>query len=228
MKPKAKKILKIVLNVCVYVFFALILLLVILIVSSGGKGYTSLFGTAFVAVESDSMAGSEKDSFQRGALLKIDILSEMEKYELKEGDIISFYETVNGRRIINSHRIVDVWNKGASTVFITKGDKEGAPVDSHSRRFEDVIGKVTACTDGLGNVFLFIRTGTGFVVCILLPCLLLVSYCVYDLVHTVRMQKNAEKESDKEKLKEELLKELRAEGKIPFEIGMENENKVEK
>ena len=228
MKPKTKKILKIVLNVCVYVLFALILLLVILIVASSGKGYTSLFGTAFVAVESDSMDGNEKDSFQKGALLKIDILSEEEKNELKEGDIISFYETVNGRRIINSHRIVEVWNKDESTVFITKGDKEGAPVDSRSRRSEDVIGKVVGHTDGLGNVFLFMRTSTGFVVCILLPCLLLVSYCIYDLVHAVRVQKKVEKQSEKEKLKEELLQELRAEGKIPFESETADGTKEEK
>ncbi len=228
MKPKTKKILKILLNVFVYVLFALILLLVILIVSSSGKGYTSLFGTAYVAVESDSMDGSKEDSFQKGALLKIDILSEEEKSELKEGDVISFYETVNGRRIINSHRIVEVWSSGASTVFITKGDKEGAPVDSRSRRSEDVIGKVAGHTNGLGNVFLFMRTSTGFVVCILLPCLLLVSYCIYDLVHAARAQKKTEKELDKEKLKEELLKELRAEGKIPLESETTDGTKEEK
>lgn len=223
MKPKTKKILKIVLNVFVYALFVLILLLTILIISSRGKGYTPLFGKAFVAVESDSMDGTEKDSFSQGALLKIDILSDEEKSELKEGDIISFYETVNGKRIINSHRIVEVWSKGASTVFITKGDKEGAPVDGRSRNIEDVIGKVVGHTNGLGKLFLFMRTGTGFVVCIILPCLLLVGYCIYDLVHTILEQKKAEKESNKERLKEELLKELREEGKIPSET--QNETK---
>ncbi|MDE6411840.1 MAG: signal peptidase I [Clostridia bacterium] len=217
MKPKTKKILKIVLNVIVYALFVLILLLTILIISSKGKGYTPLFGRAFVAVESDSMDGTEKDSFQKGALLKIDILSGEEKSELKVGDIISFYETVNGRRIINSHRIKEVWRKGESVVFITKGDKEGAPVDSRSRNTDDVIGKVVKSTNGLGNLFLFMRTGTGFAVCIVLPCLLLLSYCIYDFVHAVLEQKKAQKESSKERLKEELLKELREEGRIPSE-----------
>ncbi len=215
MKAKTKKIFKIVLNVVVCVLFGLVLLLTVLIVSSGGKGYTSLFGTAFVTVESDSMDGDRKDSFKEGALLKIEILSYEEKLELVEGDIISFYDNVSGHRFVNSHRIVEVWGEGNGTVFITQGDKADAPVDETPRRIEEVIGRVSGHTNGIGKVFQFIRTTTGFVVCIILPCLVLLGYCIYDVVRIVFEQKKAEKSKDKERLKEELLEELRAEGKIP-------------
>ncbi len=215
MKAKTKKIFKIVLNVVVCVLFGLVLLLTVLIVSSGGKGYTSLFGTAFVTVESDSMDGDRKDSFKEGALLKIEILSYEEKLELVEGDIISFYDNVSGHRFVNSHRIVEVWGEGNGTVFITQGDKADAPVDETPRRIEEVIGRVSGHTNGIGKVFQFIRTTTGFVVCIILPCLVLLGYCIYDVVRIVLEQKKAEKSKDKERLKEELLEELRAEGKIP-------------
>lgn len=217
MEGKTKKILKIVLNVIVYVLFALILLLTVLIVSSNGKGYTSLFGTAFVTVESDSMDGDREDSFKEGALLKLEILSYEEKLELKEGDIISFYDNVSGHQFVNSHRIVEVRGEANGTSFVTQGDKEGAPVDGTPRRIEEVIGKVVGHTNGIGKVFQFIRTTAGFVVCIVLPCLLLVVYCVYDLVRIIREQKKADKEKNKEQLKQELLQELRAEGKIPSE-----------
>lgn len=217
MEGKTKKILKIVLNVIVYVLFALILLLTVLIVSSNGKGYTSLFGTAFVTVESDSMDGDREDSFKEGALLKLEILSYEEKLELKEGDIISFYDNVSGHQFVNSHRIIEVRGEANGTSFVTQGDKAGAPVDSTPRRVEEVIGKVVGHTNGIGKVFQFIRTTAGFVVCIVLPCLLLVAYCVYDLVRIIREQKRADKEKNKEQLKQELLQELRAEGKIPSE-----------
>ena len=218
MKPKTKKILKIVLNIAVYALFALILLLTLLIVASGKKGYTSIFGTAYVAVESDSMDGGREDSFQKGALLKLKVLSDEEKLQLKVGDIISFYDTIGGKRVINSHRIVEVWGEESAIVFVTQGDKIGSP-DATRRTLDDVIGRVKSHSNGLGKVFLFIRSGTGFAVCIILPCLLLIGYCIYDLVRAIREQK---KES-KEQLKEELLKELRAEGKLPSEAKIEQE-----
>ena len=215
LQPKTKKILKIVLNVVVYVIFALVLLLTVLVIASGKKGYTSMFGTAFVAVETDSMDGNRDDSFKKGALLKVKVLKDEEKLALKEGDIISFYDLIDGKRVINSHRIVEVWGEGEVTVFRTQGDKEGAPVDSTSRTLDDVIGKVKSHSNGTGKFFLFLRSTAGFVVCVILPCLLLVGYCVYDFVKAILEQKKKEKTDDKERLKQELLEELRAEGKIP-------------
>lgn len=217
MEGKTKKILKIVLNVIVYVIFALVLLLTVLIVSSNGKGYTSLFGTAFVTVESDSMDGDREDSFKEGALLKLDLLSYEEKLELREGDIIAFYDNVSGHQFVNSHRIVEIRGEANGTTFVTQGDKEGAPVDGMPRRVEEVIGKVVGHTNGIGKVFQFIRTTAGFVVCIVLPCLLLLAYCVYDLVRIILEQRKTEKEKEKERIKQELLQELRADGKIPSE-----------
>ncbi len=216
MNPQTKKIWKIVLNVIVYLLFALILFVTVMIVKSGGKGYTSLFGTAFVAVKSDSMDGDREDSFSKGALLKVKILSEEEKLALQTGDVISFYDNLDGKIVINSHRIVEVWGNGYQTVFYTQGDKTGIP-DAPKRTLDEVIGKVVGHSDGIGNFFLFLHTPAGFGVCVVLPCLLLLGYCAFDLVLIIREQKNREKKSDKELMKEELLKELRAEGKIPVD-----------
>lgn len=214
MESKTKKRLKIALNVIVYVLFALIFLLMILIVTSGGKGYTNIFGTAFVAVETDSMNGDRDDSFKPGALLKVKILSDEEKYELQVGDIISFYDIIDGRRAINSHRIIEVWGEGYNRVYTTQGDNVGLP-DANSRTPDEIIGKVKGHTNGIGKIFLFIRTPAGFGVCVILPCLLLLGYCIFDLVKAVIEQKKQTKAESKELLKEQLLEELRAEGKLP-------------
>lgn len=213
MKPKTKKIWKIVLNAVVYIIFALILFLTVMIVKSGGKGYTSIFGTAFVAVKTDSMDGDREDSFAAGALLKVKVLSDEDKTTLQVGDVISFYDTVDGKVSVNSHRIVEVWGEGYQTVFYTQGDKTGIP-DAPKRTLDEVIGKVVGHANGIGNFFLFLHTPAGFGVCVILPCLLLLGYCVFDLVLAVREQKRREKKTDKELMKEELLKELLAEGKI--------------
>lgn len=71
----------------------------------------------------------------------------------------------------------------------------------------------------LGSVALFFQSSTGFLVCVVLPALLLVAYCVYDVVKNVR-ERNREKlaasvESEKERMRAEILAEL--EKKVPEE-----------
>jgi len=223
---KSKKVLNIVLNVVVYVIFAFVLFLTILVIASGGKGYTSVFGTAFVAVKSDSMDGDHPDSFEKGALLKVKILSDEEKKNLKEGEIITFYDydIASGQRVLNSHRIVAVENHFDGQIsYRTQGDnKEVCPApDAALRTPDDIIGKVTGKANGIGKVFLWMNTSAGFFVCIVTPSLLVLAYCVYYLVRVIREEKKKKGKAldseERERLKQELLEELRAEGKLPAE-----------
>lgn len=226
MTQKTKKALNITVNVIVSIIVLFVLILTINIIASGKKGYTNLFGYAHVAVRSDSMDGDQPDSFKKGDLLKVKILSESEKQELKEGDIITFYQpvsqsvpgakyvSIDGKpHIINSHRIVEVRNDR----IYTRGDKEGAAQDPGNRQYSDIIGKVVSHTDGLGNVTLWFQSQTGFFVCVVLPSLLVVVYCIYNLVKVI-LERNKETAADKEEqLKQQLLEQLRAEGKLAAE-----------
>ena len=226
MKQKTKKALNITVNVIVSIIVVLVLILTINIIVSGKKGYTSVFGYAHVAVRSDSMDGDKPDSFQKGDLLKVKILSDKEKQELKVGDIITFYYpvsksvpgaqyvTIDGKpHIINSHRI----EKVEGDRIFTRGDKEGAPLDLGNRQYSDIIGKVVSHTDGIGNVTLWFQSQTGFFVCVVLPSLLIVVYCIYNLVKAV-LERNKETAADKEELlKQQLLAQLRAEGMLAAE-----------
>ena len=218
LSDKTKKVWNVILNVIAYASFALVLVLAVSIIVSGRKGYSSFFGTAFVAVESDSMDGDEKDSFSKGTLLKIKILSDEEKKNLKEGDVITFYDdnVIPGRRVLNSHRIVTVSDNFGEITFITKGDNNEV-ADSAFRSLGDIVGKVTGRTKGLGNVVVFLHSSTGFFLCVVTPSLLLLAYCIWYLIRVVREERKQKRGDDRDRLKRELLKELRAEGKLPPE-----------
>lgn len=218
LSDKTKKVWNVVLNVFAYAIFAFVLVLAVSIIVSGKKGYVNLFGTALVAVESDSMDGEEQDSFAKGTLLKIKILSDEEKKSLQAGDVITFYDEniVPGRRVLNSHRIVSKSENFGEVTFITKGDNNEL-ADGGFRSLGDVVGKVTGRTNGLGNVVIFLHSSAGFFLCVVTPSLLLLAYCVWYLVRVVREERKRKNGDDRDKLKQELLEELRAEGKLPAE-----------
>ena len=218
-----KKTANRIVNVIVIVIFAIVLLITIGIFTSRGKGYTNLFGTAMVAVRSDSMEGEKEDSFNEGDLLFIRILkSDEEKKSLKEGDIISFYDS-NKDGQINTHRIIKDYYADGVEGYLTKGDKapEGT-TDGLNITASMIVGVYEGHRVGwLGSVALFFQSSTGFLVCVVLPALLLVAYCVYDVVKNVR-ERNREKlaasvESEKERMRAEILAELEKKEETPEE-----------
>ena len=213
-KNMQKKTVNRIVNVIVIVIFAIVLLITIGIFTSRGKGYTNLFGTAMVAVRSDSMEGDKEDSFNKGDLLFIRILkSDEEKKSLKEGDIITFYDSnMDGQ--INTHRIIKDYYADGIEGYLTRGDKapEGT-TDGQNITAKMIVGVYEGRRVGwLGSVALFFQSSTGFLVCVVLPALLLVAYCVYDVLKNVR-ERNREKlaasvESEKERMRAEILAEL--------------------
>lgn len=215
MTQKSRKALNITVNVIVSIIVIFVLILTVNIIVSGNKGYTKLFGNAYVAVKSDSMDGDKPDSFKKGDMLKVKVLSEKEKEALVEGDVIMFYDTVQGVKIINTHRIVEKGTRASGEVYFrTQGDNPKYGMDGLPRTYEDIIGKVVSHTDKIGYVSLWLNSSTGFFVCVVLPSLLIVVYCVFNLVKAI-VERNKEDAASKEaKMKEELLAQLRAEGML--------------
>ena len=120
-----KKVINIVVNVIVAIILVFVFILTLNIILSGDKGYTSIFGTAYVSVESNSMKGDKADNFQKGDLLKIKILDEEEKKNLQPGDVITFWDNtiVDNQLVLNSHRIIKVEKQSDGSVrYETKGD----------------------------------------------------------------------------------------------------------
>lgn len=211
-----KKVINIVVNVIVAIILVFVFILTLNIILSGDKGYTSIFGTAYVSVESNSMKGDKADNFQKGDLLKIKILDEEEKKNLQPGDVITFWDNtiVDNQLVLNSHRIIKVEKQSDGSVrYETKGDNN---LDADKMLIPDVtiVGIYEGKIGGLGNVVSLFHSSTGFFVCIVLPAFLIVAYFAFNLVMVLRERNKVSDETKKERLRQELLEELRAEGKL--------------
>ena len=183
-----KKVINIVVNVIVAIILVFVFILTLNIILSGDKGYTSIFGTAYVSVESNSMKGDKADNFQKGDLLKIKILDEEEKKNLQPGDVITFCDNsiVYFHLVLNSHRIIKVEKQSDGSVrYETKGDNN---LDADKMLIPDVtiVGIYEGKIGGLGNVVSWFHSSTGFFVCIVLPAFLIVAYFAFNLVMVLR------------------------------------------
>ena len=230
---KTKKILGAILNVIITLVLIFVAFITLNIIFSRDRGYTPIFGSAFVSVQSDSMEGEKpiwaegkQDGFYAGDLIKIKIIGDSEKAALKTGDIITFYQTIEGERRLNTHRIVSSYSVGGNTYFITKGDNNPL-ADAAAVSANSVIGRYDGVKiAGLGKTADFFRTSTGFLVCVVIPSFIIVAYFTVNLVLTVKKSKDetalAVKERDKEEIKRELLKELVDSGVISAEDAEKN------
>ena len=238
MQAKTKKILNIVLNVLVCVILALALIVTINTVINAKKGYTPFFGKAAMAVQSPSMDGG--GSFAKGDIIFVQIYkSAEEKEDLRVGDVVTFWTEIEHKRALNSHRIVRYvyktggngteYQEGNIEGYFTKGDNNSG-VDDDMLYPTDIVGKYTGKKIAkLGYVGIFFNSPTGFLICVVVPSLLVVAYCVYLVVKAVKGQKagvTAEDVSEvlendelreavlakeKERLRAELLEEMKRE-----------------
>lgn len=242
-KQKTKKILNIVVNVVVGVILVFALLITIINISSKQKGYTSVFGTAHMVVQSGSMDPDnlkrpdeyqgfmdegKMPGFKKGDLVRVKVLKDEDKKNLEEGDVISFLQDINGDNVmeVNSHRI---WKKAeeenGSVTYWTRGD---ASVDGDYQVINTftaeganwyLIGQVTGKSGGFGHIINFFNSSTGFLVCIVIPSFLIVIYFAFNLTREILKYKKAGAAENKAKYEEELIAKLRAQGvQIPADI----------
>lgn len=186
------------------------------------KGWTnnnkvpSVFGYSPMIVLTDSMAGSNNDSFNGGDLI---FIKTVEAEEVKKGDVISFFDPTGNGSTITSHRVVDVINENGKISFKTKGDNNNTedklPVPS-----ENLVGAYTGFRiAGAGNIAMFMQTPWGLIICVIVPIILLIAW---DAVR--RAMYNKKRQKDEAALLAE-LEELRAEkaNKENFESKYNNE-----
>ena len=232
MTAKTKKILNIVLDVVIAIVLVFAAFLAIVSIRSKAKGYnqyTEIFGTAYVAVASSSMEcdgipdyvpEGKPDGFNKGDLIKIKLIDAEQAKQLEVGDIISFETTriIEGKRVLNTHRIVEIRtdSEGNVTQFVTKGDNPVSNPDNDKDpvSIANVVGVYQGKASGIGHVFLFMGTSAGFFVCIVLPTLIIVAYCVVNLILVIKKEKKvqtAEAELEKDAERERIRAELRAE-----------------
>ena len=138
--------------VCTYVSF----------VSTSGSGVPSILGIRPFSIQTESMY----PTFLPGDLI-IDTAVD-DTSELEVGDIITYWTIINGERVLNTHRISAIYDGGGYLIFATQGDNNQS-ADALTVHESEVVGKDKFRIQGLGKVFDYLQTSTGFLIVVVVP-----------------------------------------------------------
>lgn len=212
MNQKVKKVVKIVVNVLLWIFLVLALLTTIVAFSAqaSNAGYPKFGDTCFLTVSSESMDGP--DGFKKGDLIICRVLGEEEKKELEVGDVVTYFTDLVGDgidgKVLNTHRIIEKRvSEGGVITYVTQGDnREVSFVPDSPIGLDDIEAIWTGKRiGGVGSALNFLRSSTGFLVCIVLP---LAAFFIYELVIMIitinKIRNKGKKQITKED--EELIK----------------------
>ena len=211
---KARNLIR---NIVVWLFVAIaVLMMVFTIISVATFDRTdrSLFGMKAFIVLSDSMS---KTDFSAGDLV---FVKEVDPATLAEGDIISYISqnTANyGETVTHKIRRVTTDAKG-NPGFVTYGTTTDTD-DETIVTYPFVIGKYKGHIPKIGRFFQFLKTTPGYIVCILIPFLVLILFegaqCIR-LFRKYKAEQQAALNAEREKLEADkaetarMLEELRA------------------
>ena len=174
-----KKILNTVINVimvlaiivaavCTYVSY----------VSTSGNGVPSILGIRVFSIQTESMYPTlEPGDLIFGKGVK-------DSSELEVDDIITYWTVINGERVLNTHRIVGIYDGGNHLIFETQGDNNTSadPLTVHE---SEVVAQYNGKKiDGLGKVFDYLQTSTGFLLVVVLPVAI---FFLYHLIQFFRV-----------------------------------------
>lgn len=225
MTAKAKKTVKIVVDILLWIFLIFSLLMTILAFTAqdSNGGYPKLGGKCLLTVLTDSMEPTEGQpeewkSFYAGDLIIGEVLDGDAKQQLAKDDVITFYADLDGdgAKELNTHRILIVLKdeEGRITGFRTRGDHE-ENMDPYTVKITDVEAKWNGKRfGGLGAALGFLQSSTGFLVCIVIPLALFFLYELYVMIMTIKKIKNKGKkvisEADEEVIKQRAIEEYLA------------------
>lgn len=183
-------------------------------VNTFNRNDRNFMGMRFYVVLSDSMA---KTDFDAGDLV---VVREVDPATLEPGDIIS-YQSQNaenyGATVTHKIRTKTVDSNG-NPGFITYGTTTGVD-DETVVTYPFILGKYQMALPKVGTFFQFLKTPQGYIVCILIPFLMLIIYqglnCVkiFKLYKAEQMEElQAEKDAleAQRKQSEEMLQQLQA------------------
>ena len=166
------KALKVIRSVIVWLIVALaaaMMIFTVVSVSTFDRADRNLFGYKAFIVLSDSMS---KTDFSAGDLV---LVKEVDPSTLKEGDIIAYtsQNTSNyGETVTHKIRKLTTDANGEPG-FITYGTTTDTD-DETVVTYPYVLGKYSSHIPKVGSFFQFLKTTPGYIVCILVPFLLLI------------------------------------------------------
>ncbi len=204
------KTLDLIKNILTWIVVAIAVLMMIFTIISAttlDRNNRSLFGFKMYKILSDSMKATD---FAAGDLI---FVKEVDPATLKEGDIISYTSTnTDNFGEVITHKIRRLTTDGnGNPGFVTYGTTTNED-DPKVVTYPYVLGKYCGKLPKLGYFFEFLQTTPGYIVCILIPFVLLILSQGVNSVRLFRKYKaeqNAALEEEKAKLaseKEEMQK----------------------
>lgn len=170
-------------------------------VSTFDRTDRSLFGYKAFIVLSDSMS---KTDFSAGDLA---LVKEVDPATLKEGDIIAYISqnTENfGETVTHKIRKLTTDAEG-NPGFVTYGTTTDTD-DETVVTYEYVIGEYQTHIPQVGKFFQFLKTTPGYIVCILMPFLILIMLegirCI-SLFKKYKAEQQAELQAERDKIEQE-------------------------
>lgn len=113
--------------------------------------------------------------------------------DVKEGDIICFYDPAGNGTTTVTHRVTKVTTDDSGALaWETKGDANNTE-DSALVPAKNLVGIYQTHFSGLGNVAMFIQTTQGLIICVICPIILLVAY---DVIRRRIYEKSKQKDTD--------------------------------
>lgn len=197
-----KNVLSIIKNVFVWLIVAItvvIMIFTIVSVTTFDKNDRNLFGFKFFVVQTDSMAATD---FDAGDVI---ISKNVNPYSLVEGDIITFISqdpSNYGETVTHKIREVKKAEDG-SPAFVTYGTTTNTNDETLATI---VVGKYIGKIPNLGAFFLFLKTTPGYILCVLIPFLILILFqginCIV-LFRKYKKEQNDQIAAEREQLERE-------------------------
>ena len=214
MNTTAKKILNIALKVVTWLlvaFTVFMMIFTIVTVTTVDRNDRSIFGVKFYIVQTDSMSLSENNKdmdvhFNAGDIVIIKNVED--NRALQAGDIIAFMSTNSvsyGETVTHMIREVKKTDAGKVLGYVTYGTNTGTD-DEALVEPEYVLGVYSGKLPVVGNFFAFVKSTPGYIVCILVPFLLLILYNGVNVIRLFRKYKREQMEAmqaEKDKLEAE-------------------------
>lgn len=223
-----KKALNIIKNILVWLILLGsigMMIFTIFSVNTFDQNNRSVFGYKFFIVQSDSMSATD---FSAGDIV---FVKEVDPATLQQGDIIAYTSQSSynyGSTVTHKIRRLTVDSLG-NPGFITYGTTTNTD-DESIVTYPYILGKYVGHLPKVGTFFAFLKTTPGYILCILIPFLLLIGYNGFNSIVLFRQYKREqmeEMEMERKKLEEErrqsaeMMKELQA-----LREQLSNSNKV--
>ncbi|MBQ7499298.1 MAG: signal peptidase I [Clostridia bacterium] len=200
-------------------------------VSTSGSGVPSIFGIRIMSIQTESMY----PTLEPGDMIFDTAVKDTSKLQIN--DIITYWTVIDGERVLNTHRITEIYDGGNYLIFRTKGDNNTAD-DSLTVHESEIVGQYNGTKiKGLGKVFDYLRTSSGFLIVVVIPVAIFFLYHLIqffrvlfeynnvknklryeqergkteDMVESERQNMEEIRKAEREKLEAELREKLKAE-----------------